>query len=86
MMEVYGLSGPFAALLAGGGIIKCGNGFRLNLEDLAAHNKLEHDASMVNLESLACLKADICKGASRYQPRQPRRSQSTTCRSNGSGY
>jgi len=47
-MEVYGISGPFAAILAGGAVVKCGNGFRVNLEDLAAHNKIEHDASMVN--------------------------------------
>jgi len=48
-MEVYGISTPFAALLAGGAIAKCGNGFKLDLGDLAAHNKLEHDASMVRL-------------------------------------
>lgn len=53
VMEVYNVSGPFAAILAGGGVITCGNGFRLNLADLAAHNKIEHDASMVNLESPA---------------------------------
>lgn len=47
IMEVYGLSGPFAAVLAGGAVLKCGNGFKVNLEDLAAHNVIEHDASMV---------------------------------------
>ena len=50
-MEVYGASSPLAVVLAGGGVARCGNGFKLNLEDLAAHNKIEHDASMVNLES-----------------------------------
>ena len=50
-MEVYGISSPFATVLAGGGMVQCGNGFKLNLENLAAHNKLEHDASMVSLAS-----------------------------------
>jgi Peroxidase, family 2 len=58
-MEVYGLSGPFATVLAGGGVIKCGNGFRLNLEDLAAHNKIEHDGSMVGLAPPAFFQANI---------------------------
>jgi len=52
-MEVYGLSSPFAATLAIGGVVKCGNGFRVNLGDLAAHNNIEHDASMVNLATAA---------------------------------
>ena len=53
IMEVYGLSSPFAATLAIGGVVKCGNGFRVNLGDLAAHNNIEHDASMVNLATAA---------------------------------
>lgn len=57
VMEVYGLSSPFATVLAGGGVVQCGNGFRLNLGDLAAHNKIEHDGSMVNLVSAARFKS-----------------------------
>jgi len=56
-MEVYGLSGPFAATLAIGGVVKCGNGFRVNLGDLAAHNSIEHDGSMVSLASAARFKS-----------------------------
>jgi len=65
-MGVYGLSGPFATVLAGGAVVKCGNGFKLNLGDLAAHNKLEHDASLVGLVTPAYSETNICQGAFRY--------------------
>jgi len=50
IMQVYGLSGPLATVLAGGAVLKCGNGLTLNLKDLAAHNQIEHDASMAHLD------------------------------------
>lgn len=66
-MQVYGLSGPMAAVLAGGGVVQCGNGFKVDLGALAAHNKIEHDASMVGLTSPAySSNANICQGAPRY--------------------
>ena len=49
---MYGLSLPFATLLAVGGLTSCGhrNGIwlALDLHDLAKHNVLEHDASLVH--------------------------------------
>ncbi|KAJ8454642.1 heme-thiolate peroxidase [Pleurotus djamor] len=55
MREVYNLSIPLAALLAVAGLILCGHwkGFRrvLDLDALAAHNKIEHDASLVHVDA-----------------------------------
>ena len=44
----YRLSLPLAALLSLGGIFTCGRYFRIDLEDLALHNKIEHDASLTH--------------------------------------
>lgn len=46
--SVYNVSYSVAFALATGGMYMCGSGFSLNLEDLRAHNSIEHDASMVH--------------------------------------
>ncbi|KAI0353521.1 Cloroperoxidase [Trametes cingulata] len=49
--EVYGLSPVFAALLAYGGVARCGTKGKLNLHDLAVHNLVEHDGSLVHADA-----------------------------------
>ncbi|CDO71340.1 hypothetical protein BN946_scf184908.g98 [Trametes cinnabarina] len=49
--EVYGLSLPFACILAYGGVARCGTKGKLNLHDLAAHNVVEHDGSLVHADA-----------------------------------
>ncbi|KAI0638047.1 Cloroperoxidase [Trametes polyzona] len=49
--KVYGLSPVFAAILAYGGVARCGSGGKLNLHDLAAHNVVEHDGSLVHADA-----------------------------------
>lgn len=48
--QVYNLSFPLALLLTLGGFLLCGHAFhtKLHLHDLAKHNKVEHDASLVH--------------------------------------
>ncbi|KAI0050209.1 Cloroperoxidase [Auriscalpium vulgare] len=46
--KVYHVSLPFAALLSLGGTVKCGTGWRLDLEDLGKHDRIEHDASLTH--------------------------------------
>ena len=46
--SVYNLSFPLAALLALVGILLCGHALRLDLDKLALHNRIEHDASLVH--------------------------------------
>ncbi|KAI0254741.1 Cloroperoxidase [Lactifluus subvellereus] len=48
LREHYHISLPLAALLSLGGIFTCGRYFRIDLEDLALHNKIEHDASLTH--------------------------------------
>jgi len=49
LRDVYNLSLPFAFLLSFIGILLCGHGlFRLDLHGLAAHNRIEHDASLAH--------------------------------------
>ncbi|KAG1751766.1 Chloroperoxidase [Suillus lakei] len=48
VQEVYNLSFILAALLAMTGILLCGHAFCLDLDALAIHNKIEHDASLVH--------------------------------------
>ncbi|KAG1750444.1 Chloroperoxidase [Suillus paluster] len=52
VQEVYNLSFILAALLALAGILFCGHAFRLDLDALAIHNKIEHDASLVHANAL----------------------------------
>ncbi|KAG2361182.1 Chloroperoxidase [Suillus spraguei] len=52
VQEVYNLSFILAALLALAGILLCGHAFRLDLDALAIHNKIEHDASLVHANAL----------------------------------
>ncbi|TFK47167.1 heme-thiolate peroxidase [Heliocybe sulcata] len=50
LQAVYNLSLPLALFLAIPGYLLCGSWFRMsvNLADLALHNRLEHDASLVH--------------------------------------
>ncbi|KAI9457864.1 Chloroperoxidase [Boletus coccyginus] len=50
--SVYNLSFPLAALLAIVGIFLCGHALRLDLDKLALHNRIEHDASLVHGDAL----------------------------------
>ncbi|KAH7882745.1 Chloroperoxidase [Phlebopus sp. FC_14] len=50
---VYNLSFPLAALLSLAGILVCGHAMRLDLDALAMHNKIEHDASLVHADATA---------------------------------
>ncbi|KAG2135362.1 Chloroperoxidase [Suillus bovinus] len=52
VQEVYNLSFILAALLALAGVLLCGHSFRLDLDALAMHNKIEHDASLVHANAL----------------------------------
>lgn len=47
-MEVYNFSAPLALLLAVGGVVTCGNCWKIDLHDLARHNRIEHDASLAH--------------------------------------
>ena len=55
LRQVYGISLPFASLLSLGGVAKCGhwNGLRMtvDLHDLAKHNAVEHDGSLVHADT-----------------------------------
>jgi len=46
--EVYNFSYPLAILLALAGVIMCGHFGILSLADLSAHNRIEHDGSIVH--------------------------------------
>jgi hypothetical protein len=48
LTDVYKISHPLATVLAIGGIVLDGHGLTLDLEGLSAHNKIEHDASIVS--------------------------------------
>jgi hypothetical protein len=49
LTSVYHLSHPLAGSLVAGGFLCCGNMLEgLSLDALAAHNKIEHDASLVH--------------------------------------
>ncbi|KAF5345333.1 hypothetical protein D9758_008425 [Tetrapyrgos nigripes] len=51
-VEMYGLSVPLATTLVSGGMLCCGNVFTgIDLDDLAAHNKIEHDGSLVHADT-----------------------------------
>ncbi|RDX55470.1 Cloroperoxidase [Lentinus brumalis] len=53
--HVYGISLPFATVLAAGGVAKCGHrdglGLVLDLHELAKHNAVEHDGSLVHADT-----------------------------------
>ncbi|KAL0952863.1 hypothetical protein HGRIS_007083 [Hohenbuehelia grisea] len=54
LQEVYHLSLPLALLLSLTGLLLCGHGIfprRLHLDSLAAHNKIEHNASLVHTDA-----------------------------------
>jgi len=59
LREVYHISLPMASLLSVVGAIMCGNGWKLDLEGLAQHNRIEHDGSLTH--------ADAAPGA-KYAP------------------
>jgi hypothetical protein len=47
--SVYKISYPLAIILSLGGVALDGHGLSLDLEGLCAHNRIEHDASLVSL-------------------------------------
>ncbi|KAI0068698.1 Cloroperoxidase [Artomyces pyxidatus] len=51
LRSVYHLSLPLATILTIGGTTMCGNGWALDLEDLAKHDKIEHDASLTHADA-----------------------------------
>lgn len=71
MRNVYSLSLPFAVFLSFVGMMTCGHGMfrmKLNLDDLAAHNKIEHDASLTRADAApGQLKAPIPVDPKRFQ-------------------
>lgn len=62
LQEGYGLSTPLAYLLVHGGIFLLGQKGAFGLNDLARHNRIEHDASLVH---------DDTKGRDEYAPISP---------------
>jgi hypothetical protein len=60
--EGYGLSTPLAQVLVHGGIYLLGQAGAFCLKDLARHNRIEHDASLVH---------DDTKGRDEYAPISP---------------
>lgn len=62
MNEVYHVSVPLGSILATVGAGWCGSGWSLNLDDLAAHNKIEHDASLTH---------DDARPGAKYAPIPP---------------
>ncbi|KAI0321821.1 Cloroperoxidase [Amylostereum chailletii] len=62
MSEVYHISAPLGLLLSLGGVISCGNGWKVDLDDLARHDRIEHDGSLTH--------DDAAHGAI-YAPTQP---------------
>ncbi|KAH8996693.1 Cloroperoxidase [Lactarius akahatsu] len=62
LQEGYGLSTPLAHLLVHGGIFLLGQTGAFGLNDLARHNRIEHDASLVH---------DDAKGRDEYAPISP---------------
>ncbi|CAE6432406.1 unnamed protein product [Rhizoctonia solani] len=50
--DLYNLSYPLAALLSFGGVLLCGSRGKIDLAQLAKHNRIEHDASLAH-EDLA---------------------------------
>lgn len=52
MREHYHLSLPLAAVLSIVGTFACGRYFRIDLEDLARHNVIEHDASLTHANAI----------------------------------
>lgn len=62
LQEGYGLSTPLAYLLVHGGIFLLGQQGAFGLDDLARHNRIEHDASLVH---------DDTKDRDEYAPISP---------------
>lgn len=58
--ELYGLSYPLAALLSIGGVLTCGRWGKVDLESLAKHNRIEHDASLVHKDLRDGDNKDVC--------------------------
>ncbi|KAH9965232.1 Cloroperoxidase [Russula dissimulans] len=64
LKEGYGLSGALANVLAHGGVALLGQQGKFGLDDLARHNRIEHDASLVH---------DDAKPRDEYAPTTPDR-------------
>ena len=52
---IYKISYPLAIILSLGGIALDGHGLSLDLEGLCAHNRIEHDASLVGFATTSPL-------------------------------
>jgi hypothetical protein len=52
LREHYHLSLPFSALLSIVGTLTCGRHFKIDLEDLARHGCIEHDASLTHADAI----------------------------------
>jgi len=48
LREHYHISLPLATVLSLGGVLTCGRFFKVDLQDLALHNHIEHDASLTH--------------------------------------
>ena len=51
MREVYNISLPLASILSLVGVVVCGDGWKFDLEDLAKHNKIEHNGSLAHADA-----------------------------------
>ncbi|KAF8484715.1 Cloroperoxidase [Russula ochroleuca] len=52
LREYYNISLPLAILLSLWGTLKCGRHFKIDLQDLARHNVIEHGASLTHADAL----------------------------------
>lgn len=52
MREHYNISLPLAVLLSVVGTWLCGRNFKLDLQDLARHNRIEHDGSLAHADTI----------------------------------
>jgi hypothetical protein len=52
LREHYNISLPLAVLLSFGGTFTCGQYFKIDLYDLARHNRIEHDASLTHTNTM----------------------------------
>jgi Peroxidase, family 2 len=51
LREAYHLSLPLASILSLVGAYICGNGWKLDLQDLAKHDRIEHDGSLTHADA-----------------------------------
>jgi|SRR5712671_403559 len=51
LKEHYNVSLPLAFLLSLGGVLACGRHLKLDLQDLALHNRIEHNGSLTHADA-----------------------------------